>query len=77
MAVKLGKKYRDSISGFEGIATARYTFLHGCERILLEGGIGEDGKVRDLVVDEQRLTDTPKATSGGPMPGPPPRDPRR
>ena len=35
MKVKLGKTYKDSISGFEGIAIARAVYLYGCERVLL------------------------------------------
>jgi len=35
MKVILGKTYKDSISGFEGIATARTTYLYGCVRVLL------------------------------------------
>ena len=34
--VELGERYRDSLTGVEGVATARINFLHGCERITLE-----------------------------------------
>lgn len=34
-AVKLGKEYRDSISGFSGIAVARTVYLYNCVRIML------------------------------------------
>ena len=63
--ITLGQRYRDAISGFEGVATARYEYLYGCIRICLEGE-AKDGKTTELVFDEQRLTGTPKATSGGP-----------
>ena len=33
MKVTLGKTYKDSISGFEGIAIARSTYLYGCVRV--------------------------------------------
>lgn len=33
MKVTLGKTYKDSISGFEGIAIARATYLYGCVRV--------------------------------------------
>jgi len=33
--VKLGNTYKDSISGFIGVATARTTYLYGCVRILI------------------------------------------
>jgi hypothetical protein len=70
--VKLGENYRDSITGFEGIATWRAEYLHGCVRVGLEAG--KDGKVEEFVFDEQRLTDAPAATSGGSRPAPPSRD---
>ena len=35
MQVKLGKKYRDSISGFSGIAVARTIYLYNCVRVML------------------------------------------
>jgi hypothetical protein len=73
--VALGTRYRDSITGFEGVATARYEFLYGCVRVLLEGT--KDGKPAEYTFDEQRLTDVPSATSGGPAPEPPSRDPSR
>lgn len=72
--IKLGEKYRDTISGFEGVATARTEYLYGCVRIVLEGGgLKEDGTPKDCYFDEQRLErlDTSRpartATSGGPQ----------
>lgn len=70
--VILGEKYRDGITGFEGTATARYEYLHGCVRYVLERG-DKDGKLEEFVFDEQRL-EFPKgrkkpkatATTGGP-----------
>lgn len=79
--IVLGERYRDTISGFEGVATARYEFLHGCVRVCLE--TGKDGEAKEGVFDEQRLVAAdgtvprPTATSGGPRPGPPSRDPVR
>jgi hypothetical protein len=35
MKVKLGNTYKDSISGYEGVAVARTVYLYGCERILI------------------------------------------
>jgi len=70
--VTLGEKYRDSITGFEGVATARYEFLHGCVRYCLEKG-DKDGKQSEAVFDEQRIVEAktkkrpkPTATTGGP-----------
>jgi len=66
--VTLGEKYRDTITGAEGIAVARYEFLYGCVRIALEGTELKDGKPVELVFDEQRLVgvEAASAKSGGP-----------
>ncbi len=34
--IKLGQEVRDNITGFQGVATARTLWLHGCERILVQ-----------------------------------------
>lgn len=74
--IKLDGKtlYRDTISGFEGLATARVEFLYGCVRITLEG-VDSKGDPTELAFDEQRLVEAksnkppkPTATSGGPRP---------
>jgi hypothetical protein len=62
-SVKLGKKYRDSITGFEGIATARTEYLMGCCRILLEAKSGDDDTVKEYWFDETRLAGV-KPTKG-------------
>lgn len=69
--VKLGEKYRDSITGVEGTATARVEYLYGCVRIDLEG-VDKAGEPKAWIFDEQRLvsvaTNEPvkvTATSGG------------
>lgn len=81
--IKLGERYRDEITNFEGVATAEYRFLHGCIRVCLERG-GENGKAEESAFDEQRLVlvkterkPVARATSGGPRQGPPSRDPVR
>ncbi len=52
---ELGKKARDKITGFEGIITARITYLYGCDQY----GISPkavDGKVGDTCYfDEGRV----------------------
>lgn len=69
--VKLGQKYRDTISGFTGTATARTEYLYGCVRVILEAE-GEDAEKREQFFDEQRLVGLdgerpePTATAGGP-----------
>jgi len=41
--VTLGKKYKDRVSGFKGIATARHEYLNGCIRISLTSTELKDG----------------------------------
>jgi hypothetical protein len=74
-AVELGAKYRDKVTGFEGVAVARYEYLWGCNRISLEH-LGSDGKPQAAVFDEPQIertgpqqvrTEAPKlARTGGP-----------
>jgi hypothetical protein len=79
--IQLGERYRDSLTGYEGVATARHEYLYGCVRIALER-IGDNGEVKTEVFDEQRLAtvadDQPvkqTATSGGPRTEPTTRRP--
>lgn len=71
MTTQLGKRYRDTISGTEGIATARTTYLYGCVRVCLEN-LDEKGQPQDVWFDEQRLVDqngdnvATDAKAGGP-----------
>lgn len=77
MKVKLGKKYRDPISGFEGVATGRYEYLHGCVRWQLSGQL--NGEPKDFVFDEPQLEEVkpqpePQPSTrgtGGPKDAPP------
>ena len=55
MPVELGRKYRDTISGWEGVATGRYDYLNGCQRVSLSGA--KDGKPEEYVFDVQQLID--------------------
>jgi len=81
--VRLGSKVRDTITGFQGIATGRTEWLYGCTRISVEPTTLHEGKpIESHWFDEQRIevleAGEPKvssdssATSGGPQ-----RDPHR
>ena len=63
--VKLGERYRDTISGFEGVATSRSEYLHGCVRVGLE--TGKDGELKQEWFDEQRLV---RVETGAPVESP-------
>ena len=66
----LGDKYRDPLTGFEGVATAVTFYLHACERVSLE--YVKDGEIKYESFDAPRSihvkTETqPKTTrTGGP-----------
>lgn len=51
----LGKKVRDQVTGFEGIATAKLIFLYGCSQYGVTPEV-KDGKLDDShYFDEGRL----------------------
>lgn len=53
---KLGKRYKDTISGFTGIAVARRWLLNGSIQLMLEGPLAPDGALgRMYCFDEDRL----------------------
>jgi len=53
IAIELGKKYRDTVHGIEGIATCHSRYLTGCDRVGLE--YMKDGEIKDFWVDVNRL----------------------
>lgn len=72
--IKLGERYRDSITGFEGIAISIHTYIHGCTRVALQ--TLKDGDIKDFAFDAPALVEiktektvTSKRT-GGPRPIP-------
>lgn len=65
--VKLGDKVRDEMTGFFGTVIGISEWLYGCRRIAVQNHELKDGKPQEPEwFDEQRLTSTPAATSGGP-----------
>jgi hypothetical protein len=44
MEIEFGHTYTDSITGFEGVATGKANYMTGCEQILLEPVVGDDGR---------------------------------
>lgn len=65
--IKLGKEYKDCITGFKGIATAYTVHLYGCIRVCVESEKEESGYSIELWFDEQRLVLESKAGNGGPQ----------
>jgi hypothetical protein len=48
-------RYRDKITGFEGVVTARYEYLHGCTRIELAGMV--NGEPKSFVFDAPQIVE--------------------
>lgn len=79
---KLGKEYKDKISGFIGVAVAKTEWINGCVRITLQPKLDKDGKIQDNVcLDIEQLEPTGNevtlALRDGPdgEPGVPAREP--
>ena len=55
--INLGDKVKDPITGLTGVAVGRTTWLHGCDRIVVQPeGLTKEGKPFDsLSVDEPQL----------------------
>ncbi len=82
MAIQLGDRVKDIISGLKGIAIGRTEWLHGCMRITVQPEGVKDGKPIDYyTVDEPQLevlktgiiTRQQATPPGGPMPNTPRR----
>lgn len=51
--IKLGEKYRDRQTGFEGHAVAVYFYEHACERVEIKALV--DGEIKSYVFDALEL----------------------
>jgi hypothetical protein len=75
LTILLGHEARDTVTGFKGIATARFIFLNGCVRVEVTPTELKDGApVKPYVFDEQRLTHNSRVKKGGPFKSPPVRN---
>lgn len=60
MAVQIGDRCRDKVSGFVGIVTCRIEFLNGCIRVDLQPTVDKDGKpvdARMFDIDQVEVVD--------------------
>ncbi len=54
--VTLGKKYKDTVSCYEGVAMCETRWLNGCVRVGMQSKVNKDGKLPDLMeFDVQQL----------------------
>lgn len=80
--IALGSKVKDKVTGFEGIAIGRSTFLNGCARVGVQPKIGADGKIIDASWFDEPQLETVEANvvpqgaqdTGGPIPSVPTRN---
>lgn len=81
MAIKLGQKVQDKITGFEGVVTGRAEFLTGCTQCVVVPPVDKKGAHREAVwFDEQRLVVISReivVLDNGPTPGCDVRPPSR
>jgi hypothetical protein len=45
--IQLGQKYKDKITGFEGVATGRCAYISVSDQVLLAPKCGDDGSSKD------------------------------
>lgn len=57
---KLGTRVRDSVSGWEGIATSFHYYMNGCLRVTVEG-IDKDKEPKGYVFDIEQVFEVPGA----------------
>lgn len=55
--MELGNKAKDVITGFEGIVTAKASYLTGCDQYLLQPELKEGNFIEPRWFDEGRLED--------------------
>lgn len=68
--IALGQQYKDSITGFKGIAVSRIEYITGCIQYELQPhGVQKDGTTKAAKwFDECRITCDGKGPKGGPAP---------
>lgn len=74
--ITLGDEVKDSVTGIRGIAVCRMTWLHGCDRIIIQpAGLTKDGKPFEnyttdepqIVVLKKKKVEQGKHLTGGPV----------
>lgn len=53
--IKLGDRYRDTQTGYEGVATGVTFWQHACERVILETYDAERREVKTETFDSPRM----------------------
>jgi hypothetical protein len=74
--ILLGDEIKDKITGFRGIAVARYSYLQGCDRICIQPKVDKAGRLPKaetfdeplLLIIKKFSAKKEKGNRGGPMP---------
>jgi len=53
--IKLGQEVKDPITGFQGIAICRHSYLNGCDRITAQAPYKEGEDIKEFSFDEPQL----------------------
>ena len=78
MAIELGDRVRDKITGFKGIVTGITQWLYGCTRIvILKEKVERDGKAQEMCIDEPQAELIQKAVVKRAVPESAPAEERR
>jgi hypothetical protein len=81
MAIELGDRVKDKISGFEGVATGIADYISGCRQIAVSPKVSADNKLEDGrwfdddrldVMEKQAVTLKDRKRDGGPQSNPAP-----
>ena len=62
--IQFGRRYRDTVTGWEGIATAYTKWMNGCVRWHLEA-LDKDGKPAEEWFDSQQIEEVVSAELSG------------
>lgn len=55
MAIELGTRVRDTVTGIEGVVVARAEYLHGVPRLAVDRVTGDDKLVTDWIEEDRVL----------------------
>jgi len=67
--IELGKKVKDSITGFSGVVTGRADYITGCRQYCVTPRVSQGKMVESNWIDEDRLLKKPSEdkNNGGPQ----------
>ena len=74
--IELGSTVKDRVTGFKGVATARITYLNGCDRYAVQPPVNRKGEMQEakyfdapdleIIETAKAITEKKGAKTGGP-----------